>query len=542
MGTRFYRSAARLLFLGSVLVAAACSPSAQPPSQAPPSFPPPSRLIPEYPATGERPPLARFVHHLVENTREGLRFAKEILARHGKEAAPLIVAEIRPRISDPAAWAQLVNLCSALGSTGAIDQAGILLEVVRNQPVPVARSAAVDAIKELGARDLVPALVEHARDHEDEPGVQRRILGALGKLGGPDAVDYLQGRVEAWLAGARDLTGEGNRPFETFLGLTDSGALDRLKKLTPRLPPPLALQALSARALLGEKGLEKMFRPFLERSKFPSPGVRSQAVETLAFLGDWEATLSAARSPDARVRLSVAQALSGDGATRADVGRGVLEELAHDQDFSVVSVALKALRKRGDESSLSPWFRLLRGFPFQAGSSTALNLLLDRDLHDPRTTALLLERWSSCGLPEKDDIVRALGALRDPRGLAFLAGVLEDPGEDPQTRLVAIKILPNFAEGAVAPLLHHWDSNPKGADRAATFDSLAALARFSGPRKLLLRLVGDKTAPDADRRLAIDALPNALKEDAWKPLLEARDGARRPEVRNYLNRILDRYF
>ncbi|MFQ5749647.1 MAG: hypothetical protein ACE5H3_09350, partial [Planctomycetota bacterium] len=249
-----------------------------------------------------------------------------------------------------------------------------------------------------------------------------------------------------------------------------------------------------------------------------------------------------AHSPDSRVRLSVAQSLSGDSATREDIGRDVLEELAHDQDFSVVSVALKGLRKRGDESSLSPWFRLLRGFPFQDGSATALNLLLDRNLHDPRTTGLLLERWSSCGLPEKDDIVRALGALRDPRGLRFLAGVLEDSREEPETRIVALKILPNFGEGAVTPLLRHWDSNPTGRDRAATFDSLAALARFSGPRKLLLRLAGDETVPDADRRLAIDALPNALKEDAWKPLLEARDRTRRPEVRNYLNRILNRYF
>ncbi len=542
MRIRFYPSTALLLLLTSALGAAACSPPARPPSDALPAFPPPDRLIPEYSVTGDRPPLERFVRHLVETTRMGLRFAKEILRQHGREAAPLIVAEIRPRVSDSAAWPVLVNLCGALGSTGAVDQAGILLEVVRKQPVPVARSAAVDAIGELGARELVPGLVEHARDHEDEPGVQRRILAVLGKLGGPEAVPFLQEKVEAWLNGSRELEGEGNRPFEAFLALSDPGAPARLARLASRLPPPLALEALSARALLGEPELEDRIRPFLDRKKFPSPAVRAKAVETLAILGDWEAILPSAHSPDARVRLSVAQSLSGDAATRENAGREVLEELAHDQDISVVSVALKALRKRGDESSLSPWFRQLRGFPFQAGSAAALNLLLDRDLHDPRTTGLLLDRWSSCGIPEKDDLVRALGALRDPRGLAFLSGVLEDGREDPETRIVVLKILPNFGEGAVAPLLRHWEAGPKGRERAATFDSLAALSRFAGPQELLLRLVGDEQAPDSDRRLAIDALPNALKERAWKPLLQARDHTRRPEVRNYLNRILDRYF
>ncbi len=510
-------------------------------SDSAPGFPPPGPFQPfRAPKDGDLWP--DFVHHLISTSRKGLHFTLERFDGAGPEVAALLVPEIRSRLHDPQAWTALHNLIQALRRTGAREQGDLLLEILREAATPVVRSAAADALGELGTPAQVPGMIAvFGQDTQIAPRI--RIIQALGKIGGERAARFLEHQFRAWLATSPASGNYGNALWASLLELEDAQAASRLAALDALLPRPFHAQALRRRAELGERGLEEPLRALLDPETTPNAQTRTFALEGLTFLADWEGVLRATEDPVPSVVRSAIQALRHPKAVAVDAGRGRLVELAQSTDPNLATAALQALIDRGDRSMLEPWLQRAAGYPTAPGSVTAIRFLRNRQIADPRTLPILLNCWRNCDPSEKIDLLRVFGMMADERAVPLMNRTLGDSSLPPPLRAMAATQLGNLGPAGTRGLLQTLDQDPPLEVGTAIVDALARLAEEDPvARERLRALPGDRAAPDAIRRQAIDDLPLALGLDAYGPLLAARDGARRSDVRAYLDAILRRYF
>lgn len=487
--------------------------------------------------------IGRWLEHLRGGSKEGQRFAMARLRDEGAGIGPVIAQELRAVALEPSRFGLTINLLTALGASGDAAQWPVIAEILRNHPTPVVRTQAAETAAALRPPELLPALRDAvAREPESAP--RRGMLIAIARIGGPEAVELLENRALAWIreAGAGGGQGEdGGESWNALMLVEGPQLLPSLQRLDPVLPPPLRVQALTARVELGDRDVGPALRGYLDADVYPSAKTRSLALTALADLHDWEALLGAAADPDVAVRRAVARLLGLPAAAADGVGRDLLDAWLSDPDEELRNAALAGLLARGERHRLDPWLQLAREFPLRDGSTEALLLLTRPEFADPRLPGVLLRCWERAEGVHRMDLLRALTKLRADEAPGLMARVLADEREEPEVRRLAAALIANF-DGCVGPLRDWYQASP-GAARAA--DLVGGLGRRPGDpqaREFLLRVAGDAEAPDEARRVVLDAMPQVFGSEAAGLLSGLRAAEPRADVRAYLDVLLNRWF
>lgn len=524
-----------------------CAREAEPPAGAPPAADSPFALSAEQrqlrpwqpPPDGDWIP--RWIEHLEFGSREGQRFALQQLHEAGPAAGPALAAALHALRDHPDRFGQAINLVSALGASGAAGEWEEVAELLRH-PTPVVRTTAGEAAARLRAPELLPALrASLARETESAP--RRAALTAIARIGGAEALRDLEEQVRAWLrtSGSGGGGGDGGDAWNALMLTEGPDLLPVLVRLDPALPPPLRVQALTARIELGDRAVGPELREYLDAAAYPSIKTRQLALSALAELGDWEAVLGAAQDPDPAVVATVARLLGTPAAVEAGVGLDLLDGWSSSPDPELERAALVALVAHGQRHRLDPWLLLLRDFPLRAGSGEALVLLTRDPLLDPRLAGVLIGCWPQARGEHRLDLMRALTKTGSPEGARLIASAMLDEREEPEVRRLAATLIANFPS-CVEPL-QAWYGQEPGAARAA--DLVAGLGRYAedpAARAALLRLAADEAAPDAARKAVLDALPQLYGIEAVALLQQLREGTKRADVRAYIDFLLASWF
>ncbi len=486
--------------------------------------------------------LPRWIDHLKAGSREGQRFALQQLRLAGPAAGPALAAELRAISGQPDRFGLAINLVSALGASGAAAEWEVVADLLLHHPTPVVRTTAGEAAAQLRAPELLPALQE-CLTRETEAGPRRAALSAIARIGGEAAVLDLEARVRSWIstAGSGGGAGDGGDAWNALMLIEGPDLMPALLRLDASLPPPLRVQALTARLELGDRAVGPELRVYLDAAAYPSVKTRQLALSALAELGDWEALLGAAEDPDPGVVAAVARLLGTPAAVAAGVGVDRLDGWLTSGDPELERAALVSLVAHGQRHRLDPWLLLLREFPLRSGSAEALLLLTRDPLLDPRLPGVLIGCWPQAAGEHRMDLMRALTKSESPEGAALIERAMLDPQEEPEVRRLAATLLANFPS-CVAPL-QAWYAQEPGAARAA--DLVAGLGRQAADpaaRAALLRLASDEAAPDEARKVVFDALPLLFEFEACAMFQDLREASRRPEVRDYLGYLLAVWF
>ncbi|MBL7008868.1 MAG: hypothetical protein ISR76_07700 [Planctomycetes bacterium] len=548
MGERFYPGVFPIL--ATALAAAfltACGPDAPTPNPAAdgPStwFPRSGQLVVDFVPPEDGDLLPRLLHHLEKSSRDSLHFAIEQIPAFGERAAAALVAGIESRIQDPNHFGALHNYCKTLGACGSREDAAVLVRVVRESSVPLARTGAAEALGQIGGPEHVPELIR-ALEVETEAGPIQAYYGALGELGGDQAFAYLEDRIRDWAGNRPGSAVFGNLAWNQVLGLEDGQAAARLARVAPMLAGrSFQVSALRRRAELGDPAAGAGLRDFLDPATTPAPGTRVVAIEGLGHAGDWEGVQLGFDDPDPKLHLAAINVLSLPAARQSRVAHSKLEDLAQGGDPELAQAAMHALCLRGDRRLLEPWLKRAQTYPHGAGSVDAINLLKHEDVADPRTTPVLLNAWENSDTDSRIGLLRVFGKMRDPRCLPLFEELLLGAGAEPDLRRMALTQTANLG-GLAQPLLLRFLEQPLTAEDAP--HALASLGRMAlddpVARARLLELTGDETQPDWVRANCFPLLIKILGAEAYPALLEARDEAKRGEVRAFLNGILNEFF
>lgn len=486
--------------------------------------------------------LGRWLEHLRSGAREGQRFALARLREEGPGVGPTLAAEIRALALDPSRFGVLVNLLAALGASGDAGQWEVVAELLRHHPTPLVRTAAAEAAANLRAPQLLPALRE-AIEREAEAAPRRGMLIAVARIGGAEAVGLLERRAREWirLAGVEGVGGDAGDSWNALILIEGADLLPALERLDPLLPPPLRVQALTARVELGDRSVGPALREYLDAERTPAAKTRALALTALADLGDWPAVLESAADPDLLVQRAVARLLGLPAAAQAAAGADLLDGWLAAADEELRHAALAALVARGQRYRLDPLLQTVREFPLREGSVEALLLLTKPEFQDPRLPEILVRCWNRATGTHRMDLMRALvkiGATQTPE---LLSRVLADREEQPEIRRLAAALIANFP--TCVPALIAWYESAPDAERAG--DLVGGLGRHHEDpqaRAALLAIAGSAAAPDAARKIVLDALPLIFGFEALEILLELRAAEPRAEVRAYLDALLWRWF
>ena len=543
MGERFYPAGRPVLGAALLLLAAACGETEAPPAAPSNWFPTPTRLIAPYEAPADGDLLPRFLAHLDGASRDSLHFAMERVPEYGARAAAALVAGIEERIPEPDRFGSLHNYAKALGGCGSREDADVLVRIVRESPVPLARSGAAESIGDIGGPEHAAALIR-ALGVETESGPFQAYFGALRRLGGPEVLAFFAEKVRAWAAGEPGSGPAGNLAWSQLLELDEPEAAPLIAELAPLLPgPSFQVTALRRRAELGEAGLGAELRRYLDPAAAPAAGTRVVAVEGLGFAGDWEGVLLAFEDADPQLHLAALNALSLPAARETRVGHERLEELARTGSPEMAQAAMHALCLRDDRRLLEPWLVRARTYPHGPGSVDAINLLKHEDVGDPRTVPALLQAWEGSDPDARTGLLRVFGSLKDERAVPLIRGlVLEgEPGE--ANHQMAITQLANLGELGLPVMLELLERPVEEADAQQVVSSLAALAQeHDAALERLVAWARDEELPDPVRASVLALLPKVLGAAAQPVLLEVRDGSRRGEVRAVLDALLSEFY
>jgi hypothetical protein len=480
----------------------------------------------------------RWIEHLERGSREGQRFALEELGRNGAVAGPALAAEVRAATLDSGRFAYLVNLLTALGASGDAAQWPVLAEVLRTHPTPVVRTTAGETAARLRPPELLPDLIA-ALQRETESAPRRAMLTAIARIGGPAAIAELEGRVRAWLTSAvTDDTGEA---WNALMLVEGGDLLPTLIRLDAALPPPLRVQALIARLELGDRSVGEAVTEYTDPERYPSAKTRSLALTALAELGAWQQVLACAQDPDPAVPRAIARLLSLPNAVAAGAGVDQLDAWLSSSDPELARAALVALVAHGQRHRLDPWLQAVREFPLRSGSTEALLLVTRDELLDPRLPAVLLACWDQAEGEHRLDLMRALTRTGAPAAVERLAQTMLDERAEPEVRRLAAALIANFPS-STGPLQAWYAQNPSAARAADLVAGLGRRPQDPESRAILLGLAADDAAPDAARKVVLDALPKLFGFEACALLLELQAGTRRVEVRAYLEHLLVVWF
>ncbi|MCH2113076.1 MAG: HEAT repeat domain-containing protein, partial [Planctomycetes bacterium] len=271
--------------------------------------------------------LQRWVVHLRKGSQQGLRFAQHQLAKSAKSSV-LLQAEIELHYEDERDFPYVHNLLQTVALTQDLSAVPLLLKVAKEAKVPVVRTAAVEALADLGAREAVPELFSLIAS-EAEAGPAGALHHALSNIGGKEVGDWFLQRFRLWLAGDPTMARSGQLAWSGLLGRSDDQAIWRLKSLPLELAKPFYAQALERRAALGDRTVGEELVSLLNAETVPGPGVRSTALEGLVHLGYWEAVVAACSDPDPGVLSTAVQGLRHPAAHEGNWGAAQLEQLRH---------------------------------------------------------------------------------------------------------------------------------------------------------------------------------------------------------------------
>jgi len=498
-------------------------------------------VVPPYVAPAAEGWPERYLSHLLAGSKRSNRFALERLIEIGPAAGPAIEKEIREHLARRSSMGYLVNLCSALGGCGAVEQGGVLLDLLEQDHTPVVRTAAMEAIIKLQPPGQVDRLLELVQK-ENESAPRIAGLAALAAYGDPECIDYLLQGAFRWLESpGQDIAGQD--AWKALLLVEQPAAALALAELEPKLPPYPALQAYGIRIALGERDLANRIRPYLHAEAYPSATTRELALQLLGELGDWEAVLGARTDGAPGIQLAIVALLRRPDAAAADIGLSLLEEYADSADDPDLRFnALLGLLERGHQNRLDPFLRLVREFPTGVGSVEALILLGKEGVADARTAPLLIERWPYAQGSHRSDLLRAMTRTKSPQAAEFLLTVALDEKEEASMRQTAATLLANYGEVAVPLLVRLWREVPTPGIARIVVPGLGRFPDHPEARALILELASSPEIADLIRRETMRNLPQIFKQDAFAMLLEMRDASERAEVRQYLDSLLTEYF
>lgn len=498
-------------------------------------------LVAPYEAPAEDAWAERYLGHLLVGTKEAHRFALERLIEIGPAAGPAIEAELRQHLTRRSSMGYLVNLCSALSGCLAVDQGGVLFELLEQDHTPVVRTAAMEAIAKLTPPGQSARLLELvAKETESAPRIAG--LGAIAAYGDNDCIDFLAAGAHAWLD-AEHANIAGQDAWKALLLVEQPAAALALGDLEAKLPPYPALQAYGVRIALGERNLVDKIRPYLAAEFYPSSSTRELALQLLGELGDWESVLAAKSDGAAGIQLAIVALLRRPDAAAEGVGLALLEEYAETADDPDLRFnALLGLLERGFENRLDPYLRAARDFPTGVGSVEAVIVLGKDGVASERTAAVLIDRWPFAQGSHRSDLLRAMTRSRSLEAARFLLEVALDESEMDPMRNTAATLLANFGEGAVPLLVQLWREIPTPGIAQIVVPGLGRFADHPEARALILELASSEEVHDLVRRETMKNLPRIFKHDAFAILTDLRASTDRAEIRKYLDSILTEYF
>ena len=243
-----------------------------------------------------------------------------------------------------------------------------------------------------------------------------------------------------------------------------------------------------------------------------------------------------ARSKARQERLLAAEITGGSGLEQL---HKPLDLLLNDPDPDVMTAAIKAVSATGNKD-LAPRIVELLGDRIQHGHARAALVAMDEKALGP-----LIGAFETGGKPiaETTRIIRSLGALRDPRGLIYLANRL-DYANLPVRRTIA---------AIVAERADSLSSKAQSRAEAALVDELATVAWFSAVRVDLAGASFDLSLLDgalieeinASRKTLLDLISLLYDHDAVAAIkrgLASKEAASRAIAIEHLFTLLDKRF
>jgi len=484
----------------------------------------------------------RFIDHLDNGSKEGMRFAFAELAKLGTQPTAELVRRAEPLIGGQRHYGALHNYCKALGASGDVSRVDFLLGVVENSKVPVVRSAAVEALIELDQPQALPALLEFL-ETEIEAGPRDSIYGAIGSLGGPIAAEWLERNFLAWLNNEPGARMSGHLIFPALLAINDDQAIARLKRLPDSLAKPFQVKALARRAELGDTEVVAELRKFINPEFAPGPGVRSDAVKGLIILQAWPDVLQACNDPDGGVVSVCIQGLRGAHAQHENIGQDFLEDFAQNPNPQISLPALQVLIERGDSAQLDSIFLRARSFPTGPGSSEAINFLRQMNPVPAQAWDILQSCWKQCGDMDKVALLRVMGQIKSPQGISFLVNLINNPETGIEIKEMALVQMGNFEGQSKQALLDLQIESLNPNLHRSYASAVGRLARSStSMSERLVDLALNKTYPSALRIQCLQMLPKVMGAPAFEVLRVAREQAVDVRERAFVNELMKEYF
>ena len=482
--------------------------------------------------------LARHIEKLRSGSRDGLRFAKQVIGSYGDAAVPALLEGLSLELEKDATNA--TNFLSALSYTKTQQQLPILLDVLARHSSPLVRSQAVDTIGLLKQQSLLPGLLEHA-ERETEDGPLVRMLPCMGALGGEEAAQYLAQIISSWLQQSKTI-GSPAAAWDSLLEMEGSDALPWIAELESQVPL-LMQQAGWVRLLEGGKTewLEKV-RTLVDPKVLGKASLRGRVVVLLCELGEWDSVAIAGSDPNGAVRAAYINALRLKEEAWTDAEQAHVVAIAASPSKDEAYPALRALLSRGEAVHLEQWLGQVKGYPTRAGSIDALHLFMQEGITHPRLVPLMIERWPYCEVDFRIDITRVMAKHPTEQALAYLESVVVSTEEDPEVRLSALRSLGNSGEACLPALFRIWDQKPSPATSDRLFSALLRYPDHAEVREFCASVIVDADVPDFAKAQLLIKLPVAYREDAYPMLLQARDATDRPEIHQYVDSILLEYF
>ncbi len=491
-----------------------------------------------YEAVAKDQLLARHIEKLRSGSREGLRFAKQVIGDYGEKAVPALVEGLRVELDQGSAAA--ANFLSALSYTKTQQTLPILLEVLENHPLPLVRSQAIDTIGILKQTELLAGLLEHAQ-RETESGPMTRLMPCLCSLGGKEAAAYLAGLVQLWADGS-PFHLNGTNAWDSLLLIEGDVALAKIASLLDAVPPLLRHAGWIRLYEGGQEQWKAQALSLLDHETLPNATLRRRLVAALATDGDLDSVMLASLDPDFTVRVAVIEALRLSEEPLSEAAHAHLIKVASSPNKDSAYPALRALLERGEGVHLEPWLAQVKGYPTRAGSIDALHLFLQEGIQHPRLIPMLIERWPYCEADFRIDITRVMAKHPSPQAIEFLQKIVSDPEEDPDVRLYGINSLGNSGEMSIPALFEVWKMDPSPTATDKLFSALLRFADDPRVRDFCFELVVDPNASDHAKAWMLARLPNAYREQAYQPLLDAKEATEREEIRLYIDGILHEFF
>lgn len=483
----------------------------------------------------------RYIEHLRVGTKDSHHFALERLSEIGPEATPFLVEAIRREAGSRSSMGFLISLCSALSVCENSEGSEVLLDLLRLDQAPVVRSAAFEAIARLLPEGKELEVLELVRK-ETEVAPRTAGLQALAFYGNAESIAFLVQGSRDWL-NAKPNAIAGEACWKALLLVEQPGVVLALQELEPRLAPFPALQAYGIRIALGDRDLADKIRPYLDPTRYPSPGTRSLALQMLGELGDWDTVLAMATNSEAATQLTLIGLLRREDAVEADVGLGVLESLADSaEDEDVRFNALLALVERGFSNRLDPYLRLAREFPTGKGSIEALQVLGKDGVADARTAAILIPRWPFAQGAHQSSLLKALTRTGSTEAAEFLMQRVLDPEEDPNLRSVSGTILANFGEQTIPMFRKIWEQEPSLATAQLVVPGVGRYAEDPAAKEFLLELASSPEVDDRVRRATLEKIPQIFKQDGFEVLMQLSASEPRAEIQFFIAGILSEYY